>query len=189
MGHATLATPVRREKARASADDALRLQPDLPEGHLALGFAYYYGDRDYDRALAEFKIARRDLPNEAQAYMAIGAIQRRQGKWTESIANFEKAVALDPKNAGFLYNLGFTYVGLKQYEAADKMFDRALEVAPQSFSSRALKAVIAILWKGDVEAAEKQLALSGAGREWPGYVHSNLGFNARAQVLGSASGN
>jgi TolB-like protein/Flp pilus assembly protein TadD len=153
-------TPARREKARASAHDALRLQPDLPEGHLALGFAYYYGDRDYDRALAEFEIARRDLPNDAQAYMAIGAIQRRQGKWTESIANFEKAVALDPKNAGFLYNLGFTYVGLKQYEAADKMFDRALEVAPQSFSSRALKGVIAILWKGDVEAAEKQLALS-----------------------------
>jgi TolB-like protein/Flp pilus assembly protein TadD len=153
-------TPARREKARASADDALRLQPDLPEGHLALGFAYYYGDRDYDRALAEFEIARRDLPNEAQAYMAIGAIQRRQGKWTKSTANFEKAVALDPKNAGFLFNLGFTYVALKQYEAADKMFDRALEVAPQSFSSRALKGVIAILWKGDVEAAEKQLALS-----------------------------
>ncbi|HSS16723.1 MAG TPA: tetratricopeptide repeat protein [Candidatus Dormibacteraeota bacterium] len=153
-------TPPRREKARASADDALRLQPDLPEGHLALGFAYYYGNRDYDRALAEFEIARRDLPNEAQAYMAIGAIQRRQGKWTESIANFEKALALDPKNAGFLYNLGFTYVGLKQYEAADKMFDRALEVAPQSFSSRALKGITAILWKGDVEAAEKQLALT-----------------------------
>ena len=153
-------TPARRERARASADDALRLQPDLPEGHLALGFAYYYGDRDYDRALAEFEIARRDLPNEAQAYMAIGAIQRRQGKWTESTANFEKAVALDPKNAGFLYNLGFTYVALKQYEAADKMFDRALEVAPQSFSSRALKGIIAILWKCDVEAAEKQLALS-----------------------------
>jgi tetratricopeptide (TPR) repeat protein len=153
-------TPARREKARASAADALRLQPDLPEGHLALGFAYYYGDRDYDRALAEFEIARRDLPNDAQAYMATGAIKRRQGKWTESIANFEKAVALDPKNAGFLYNLGFTYVALKQYEAADKMFDRALEVAPDSFSSRALKSVIAILWKGDVEAAEKQLALS-----------------------------
>jgi TolB-like protein/Flp pilus assembly protein TadD len=153
-------TPARREKARASAGEALRLQPDLPEGHLALGFAYYYGDRDYDRALAEFEIARHDLPNEAQAYMAIGAIQRRQGKLKESIANFEKAVALDPKNAGFLYNLGFSYLGLKQYEAADKMFDRALEVAPDSFSSRALKSVIAILWKGDVEAAQKQLALS-----------------------------
>src|SRR5262249_52275365 len=153
-------TPARREKARASADEALRLQPDLPEGHLALGYAYYYCDRDYERALAEFEIAKRDLPNDAQAYMAIGAIQRRQGKWKESIANFEKSVALDPKNAGFLYNLGFSYVALKQYESADKMFDRALEAAPDSFSSRALKGVVAILWKGDVEAAEKQLALS-----------------------------
>src|SRR6266496_3448085 len=47
-------TPGRREKARRNADEALRLQPDLPEGHLALGFSYYYGDRDYERALAEF---------------------------------------------------------------------------------------------------------------------------------------
>ena len=153
-------TPARREKARASADEALRLQPDLPEGHLALGYAYYYCDRDYERALSEFEIAKRDLPNNAQAYMAIGAIQRRQGKWKESIVNFEKSVALDPKNVGFLYNLGFSYVALKEYQAADKMFDRALEVAPDAFSSRALKGITAILWKGDVEAAEKQLALS-----------------------------
>src|SRR5438093_2769571 len=74
-------TLARREKARLNSNEALRLPPDLPEGHLALGFSYYYGDRDYQRALAEFEIAKRDLPNEAQAYMAIGAIQRRQGKW------------------------------------------------------------------------------------------------------------
>src|SRR5712691_1546142 len=55
-------TPARREKARLNADEALRLQPDLPEGHLALGFSYYYGDRDYERALAEFETARRGLP-------------------------------------------------------------------------------------------------------------------------------
>src|SRR6266566_2059560 len=88
-------TSARRERARVTADQALRLQPDLPEGHLALGFSYYYGDRDYERALAEFEIAKRGLPNEAQAFMAIGAIQRRQGKWSESTTNFEKSVALD----------------------------------------------------------------------------------------------
>src|SRR5258708_17007290 len=85
--------PVRREKARVAANEALRLQPDLPEAHLALGFSYYYGDRDYERALAEFDVAKRGLPNEAQAYMAIGAIQRRQGKWAESTANLEKSAA------------------------------------------------------------------------------------------------
>src|SRR5213083_3087820 len=93
--HTSDPVPARREKARLNADEALRLQPDLPEGHLALGFSYYYGDRDYERALAEFDIARRGLPNESQAYQAIGAIQRRQGKWIESTENLEKAAALD----------------------------------------------------------------------------------------------
>jgi len=62
--------PSRREKARLNAEDALRLQPDLPEATSLSVFSYYYGDRDYERALAEFDIARRGLPNESQAYLA-----------------------------------------------------------------------------------------------------------------------
>ncbi len=165
-------TPARREKARVTADQALRLQPDLPEGHLALGFSYYYGDRDYERALAEFEIAKRGLPNEAQAYMAIGAIQRRQGKWTESTANFERATTLDPKNASFLFNLGFSYVAQRNFETADKIFDRALVAAPQAFSARALKGVVAILWKGDGKAAEEQLASAAPATDSGGSVIS-----------------
>src|SRR5216117_3463213 len=108
--HTSDPVPARREKARLNADEALRLQPDLPEGHLALGFSYYYGDRNYERALAEFGIARRGLPNDAQAYLAIGSIQRRQGKWAESTANLEKAAALDPKNTNILINLCYSYM-------------------------------------------------------------------------------
>ena len=108
------------------------MQPNLPEGHLALGFSYYYGDRDYDRALAEFEIAKRDLPNEAQAYMAIAAIQRRQGKWAESNANFEKAATLDPKNTNILTNLASSYIAQRNFQAADKILDRAIMAAPQS---------------------------------------------------------
>src|SRR5882724_9225384 len=47
-------TSERREKARALAERALQLQPDLPEAHLAVGFSYYYGDNNYDAALREF---------------------------------------------------------------------------------------------------------------------------------------
>ncbi len=165
-------TSARRERARVTADQTLRLQPDLPEGHLALGFSYYYGDRDYERALAEFEIAKRGLPNEAQAYMAIGAIQRRQGKWAESTANFERATTLDPKNASVLYNLGFSYVAQRNFETADKIFDRALAVAPQAFSARALKGVVAILWKGDGKAAENQLASAAPATDSGGLVIS-----------------
>src|SRR5207245_482106 len=151
-------TPARREKARVTADQALRLQPDLPEGHLALGFSYYYGDRDYQRALAEFEIAKRGLPNEAQAYMAIGAIQRRQGKWIESTKNLEKAEALDPKNVGVLCNLGYSYMAQRTFEAADKVFDRAIVAAPQSLQAAGMKAAVAIQWKGDLSVVEKQFS-------------------------------
>src|SRR5881397_2109105 len=137
--HSSDPVPARREKARLNADEALRLQPDLPEGHLALGFSYYYGDRDYERALTEFEIAKRGLPNEADAYSAIAAIQRRQGKWAESTANFEKAVSLDPKNANVLFNLGLNYMAQRDFETADKIFDRAIAADPQAFASRGMK--------------------------------------------------
>jgi TolB-like protein/Flp pilus assembly protein TadD len=150
--------PARREKARLNADEALRLQPDLPEGHLALGFSYYYGDRDYQRALAEFEIAKRGLPNEAQAYLAIGAIQRRQGKWIESTENLEKAAALDPKNVGILCNLGYSYMAQRNFEAADKIFDRAIVAEPQSLQAAGMKAAVAVQSTGDLSAVEKQFS-------------------------------
>src|SRR2546430_6324256 len=153
--HTSDPVPARREKARLNADEALRLQPDLPEGHLALGFSYYYGDRDYERALTEFEIARRDLPNDAQAYLAIGSIQRRQGKWTESTANLERAAALDPKNADILRNLAFSYMAQRKFETADKILDRVIVAAPQSLEAPLVKGGVAILWKGDLSVAEK----------------------------------
>jgi tetratricopeptide (TPR) repeat protein len=154
--HSSDPVPARRGKARLNADEALRLQPDLPEGHLALGFSYYYGDRDYARALAEFDIAKRGLPNDAQAYLAIGSIQRRQGKWTESTANLEKAATLDPKNANVLTNLAFSYIALRNFETANTTIDRVIAAAPQSLQGPGLKGLVALQWKGDLSVAEKQ---------------------------------
>jgi TolB-like protein/Flp pilus assembly protein TadD len=156
--HSADPTASRREKARFNADEALRLQPDLPEGHLALGFSYYYGDRDYERALAEFEIAKRGLPNDAQAYLAIGAIQRRQGKWTESTANLEKAAALDPKNTSILTNLASNYLALRNFEVAQNIVDRLAAIAPESFETLALKAYLALESKGDLKTTEKQFS-------------------------------
>ena len=176
--HEAEPTPARREKARLNANEALRLQPDLPEGHLALGFSYYYGDRDYQRALAEFEIAKRDLPNEADAYSAIAAIQRRQGKWVVSNANFEKSVSLDPKNANVLFNFAFNYMAQRDFQTADKIFDRAIAADPQSFAAHGMKSALAIAWKGDVGFAENQLSSVP-----PGFDPDGLVTSARAGVL------
>src|SRR5262249_50244713 len=129
--HTFEATPERRQKARTLAERALQLEPDLPEAHLALGFSRYYGDNNYDAALREFEIAQHGLPNETEVDRAIGAIQRRQGKWTESTANLKKAVDLAPNDTWALQNLAFNYQMRRNFAAANKIMDRALEVDPK----------------------------------------------------------
>jgi tetratricopeptide (TPR) repeat protein len=90
--------------------------------------------------------------------MAIGAIQRRKGKWTESTANLEKAAALDPKNASMLINLASNYMALRNFEAADKTLDRAIAIAPKSLATVALKGYLAAAWRGDLSVVEKQFS-------------------------------
>jgi TolB-like protein/Flp pilus assembly protein TadD len=163
-------TPARKEKARVAAEEAIRLQPDLPEAHLALGFYYYYCDRDYQNALKEFAIAKLSLPNSAEVYMAIGAIERRQGKWAQSTANLEKAASLSPKDSFILVNLADNYLANKNFETADKIFDRAIEAAPNALNARAEKAMLAVDWKGDLSMMEKMLAQLPPGVDPEGYV-------------------
>src|SRR5437773_1310748 len=150
-------TSERREKARTLAERALRLQPDLAEAHLAVGFSYYYGDNNYDAALREFEVAQRGLPNESEVYLAIGAIQRRQGKWAESTANLEKAVSLNPKEIWPLQNLTFNYAMLRNYDAANKTIDRALALNPTGLEPLTIKSRLAIAKRGDFSVAEKAL--------------------------------
>ena len=171
-------TPARKEKARAAAVEALRLQPNLPEAHLAMGFYYYYCERDYQAALDEFAIAKLSLPNSPEVYMAIGAIERRQGKWKESTANLQKAASLSPKDAWVLQNLADNYYATRSFEAADKIFDRAIEAAPGSFGPRAEKASLAIDWKGDLGEMERQLAQIPTGFDPDGLI-----TYARLQLL------
>jgi serine/threonine-protein kinase len=125
---------------------------------MALGNCYYYGDRDYERALQEYAIARRGLPNEPRIFMAIGAIERRQGKWNESIANMKKAAILDPKNANVRAELSETYSALQDFPAAADSLDQAIAAAPDSFFLKLRRAFLDLEWKGYPTALEKTLA-------------------------------
>jgi adenylate cyclase len=94
----------RLERAKQLAGEALRLQPDLPEAHLALGRYYAHGDAtrpgiDFARGLAEYQIAQRALPGDPKICLAIGKVMRHLGRWPESTASFERAAALDPNSS------------------------------------------------------------------------------------------
>ena len=157
----------RAQKARLAANEAVRLQPDLPEAHLALGYVHYYVDRDYDGALNELAIARRGLPNDGGVFRAMAAIQRRQGKWTESSASYAKAVSLDPKDPILLENMGMNYLAERDYAKAAKIFDRAAKAAPDTFTIRELRARVDFYARGDLRPMQQLLA------GWPENVDPN----------------
>jgi TolB-like protein/Flp pilus assembly protein TadD len=167
------ASPEHRERARSLAERALQVKPELPEAHLALGFSYYYGDNNYDAALKEFEIAQRGLPNESEVYLAIGAIQRRQGKWAESTANLEKAASLNPKDPWPLQNLAMNYQMLRNFGAANKTVDRALQISPTGIGLWQTKVKLAIGEKGDFSAYEQAME---KGKSFPVSNEDRLKF-------------
>ena len=150
--------PAHLERARSAANEALRLAPELAESRVALGYIYYYGERDYERALREFETARRSLPNDANVVRAIGAIERRQGKWQQSTESYRKAVSLNPRDPVLIRNLALNYVSTRDYSTAAKTFDRALGLAPTDFEIQALRAWVDVYWKADFSRFEQLMA-------------------------------
>jgi TolB-like protein/class 3 adenylate cyclase len=136
--------------AKNAIEAAARLQPDAGEVHLARALLYYRGSLDYEPALAELALARRGLPNDASIPFLIGMINRRQGKWDESIHHNEQAVALDPRNTTFVSELATTYFMVRRYEEATRTLDSASAAKPNDFSIEFLHAVVDFQWKADL---------------------------------------
>ncbi len=163
-------TAERKAKARAAVDEALRLQPDLGEGHLALGLWLYWAERDYDQALEEFTRARRLLPNESDVTRYTAAMARRRGHWREAIAEYQRANALSPRDPAILWALASTHEALRDYPAAAHCFDRALALGPDSVGLKLGRAFLEFEWKGRIEPLTEVLASFPAGMDPGGVV-------------------
>lgn len=141
----------RLASAKAAAETAIRLQPQLGDAHLALGFYHYFGFRAYDAARLEMEIARHATPNDAEVWDAIGAMDRRQGRWAEAIQNFEKARELDPRNTSVIWNLAESYSFHGRESEAQAGMEEGLRVNPNAHFFSLARAAIALRAHGDTE--------------------------------------
>jgi eukaryotic-like serine/threonine-protein kinase len=169
-------TPERLERAKAAAETALRLQPDLPEGHLALGL-YHYRRRDYDRAIAEFSTASRHLPNSAEVSYVRGLVQRRQGRYADAAASFERALELDPRSAGKAWEIAASYFMMRAYARAEQFLDRALALDPRSAVVHVDRAMLYLTWHGDIDRA-RRIVREAVPNVDPGQLMHRLRFSA-----------
>ena len=142
-------TPARLAMADAAIQSLVRLHSNSGEAHLATAEHLYWGYLDYDRAREELSLAQKLLPNEPFAFVLAGYIDRRQGRWAESVKNLERAGELDPQNPGVLYQIANSYLCLRQYANAERVLDRAIAITPKGASLRAIRAQIQLDWHAD----------------------------------------
>jgi TolB-like protein/Tfp pilus assembly protein PilF len=150
-------TDQRRELARLALDKAGEIQPDAGEVHWQKGLYAYHGFRDYDRALTQFEIAKRLLPNESRIYMLIGAIDRRTARWQEAQTNFKRAVELDPRNFVVLLEAGSVFYGSRQWAEGRRLHEQALTILPNNAFARNLVGFSFFAETGDAAAWRMQL--------------------------------
>jgi TolB-like protein/Tfp pilus assembly protein PilF len=136
--------------AKKAAEAALRVRPDLGEAHLELARYYHRANLhtgDFDRARDELVIARRTLPNNSEAIVIAARIDKRQNRWDDSLANFQKANELDPRNDRVAYHRRHTLLEMRRYHELEQHF--AKDVA-----SGTLKDPWTQLWLAELKLAE-----------------------------------
>lgn len=142
----------RLAQARAAAEQALLLSTDLPEGHTVLGLTYMC-ELDVDRAWDHYSAAVRLQPNNAELHLFIGYAHATRSEWDKAVASAERAIDLDPYDAGKLRELAFYSIRLKRYAEADALLARAIALHPDGLQLYILKASLWVRAEGTTENA------------------------------------
>ena len=178
--------PEQRALGDAAIENALSLQPDLPEVHLSYAYHLYRGYHDYQRARTQLAIARRGLPNDSDAIGLEALMDRREGQFEKAIQGFRSAIARDPRNSVFIEDLAVTLAITHRFRDAEEMFDRLIELRPDQPILKAQKPLFVNYYKTGDDAAVRsaiaalptsitddkgvlslRLAFSLVDRDWP----------------------
>ena len=119
------------QSAKDDVDRAFAIDANSPGAFAALGSYYYWGFRDYDRALAAFETADSLLPDIPEVASGMGAINRRRiGGAETALEHFRRAAELDPRSPVHGEDIRVTLRLLRRWEDATAAVDQALRRHP-----------------------------------------------------------
>ncbi len=123
-----------RAEIQAKGSEAIAkaesLEPDTPEVIRLVGTYAYYAHRDYEKATEQYLRLAAIQPNDPTVFSSLGLIQRRQGRWAESLANLRKAADLDSGNIGYQRNLLASLRVARRWDEARKIQERLVALRP-----------------------------------------------------------
>jgi serine/threonine protein kinase/tetratricopeptide (TPR) repeat protein len=156
------------ERARAYCDRALELDPALPEGRYLRGQLAWTPQAGFNHeyAMDEIIAALGQRPNLSEAHDRLGVVLFHVGLVEEAMAQFQRALAINPENKltpSHVQNCEFL---LGHYEQTVALAEETIERFPTPWSHYVL--VHAQLRLRAVEDAERTLA--SAQRRFPGFV-------------------
>jgi TolB-like protein/Flp pilus assembly protein TadD len=161
-------SPARLEEADAAIAQAVRLAPDAPDVIRSLGTYAYYAYRDYARATEQYEKLARLQPNDPTVFASLGLIQRRQGRFAESLVNLRRAVELDPANVSYTRNLLASLDRARRWDEARTAQQRLVTLLPDRLFEQFALADLEFSANGSMKAADALLArLSPAQRDSP----------------------
>jgi TolB-like protein/thioredoxin-like negative regulator of GroEL len=164
-------------EATGYLDQALRLNPELPDAHVAKAVIKQANFRDLAGAELDLKRALDSDPKHINALRRLGTIYGMQGRYDEAMETFQKIIDRDPLNTPTYSNYSYNALAAGNLPVAEKMIRKALEFSPNSvFANFQLTRVY--LAQGNLPAAEVTIQLE------PHPVWKNIGLGMIACVQG-----
>ena len=142
-------TAGRLKLSEAAIQSVRYLRRDSGETHLAVAQHLYWAYQNYDSAREELARARRTLPNESRIPLLAGYIDRREGRWGQSLDQMKQALELDPRNLSILQQTSLTYQALGRYKETIATLDKVLAIAPKDVAIKVWRAWVDIQWHSD----------------------------------------
>jgi TolB-like protein/Tfp pilus assembly protein PilF len=181
----------KRDIAVEYAQKAIELDPTLGRAFLVLGIIYEQFYVRQDEARAAYKRAAELGPNDPFILMSHGRRSAEQsGEYAEAIRSGERAVAIDPNDAGLHDQLGFIYLRAGDLPEAVRYISEAIRLDPGVYLDYLNLATVEYL-NGDLSVTREnldravQIMASGSTQRvgYLGYLYGLLGEPDKAANL------
>ena len=168
------------DEAIASARRAIELAPELADAHAALGYVLLNGRLDVAAATGPYEKSYEFGSGNAITLQAYATFMARTGKFDEARLAVKRAAELDPLNPTVLRSLGVIEFNARDFAAAKKSINAALELNPEMSSANG--------WLGDMAHLEgdNRSALAFFEKE-PSTLNRLRGFAIVHQSLGNTA--